>query len=359
MWDALRQVVAGRPVDVVPARLDGWAVERSAQGNWPVLVPGDGAGVMVTEPLDPQAQDRLDFYERVFAYGPERVQVATEDGLVEASVYRTTDAGAGAEWSLDDWIHEHGPRTLEAAAEMMRAHGRRTPEDVAAMRSVINARADGIVATRAMRRPITVGGGPDRASVKVEDVAYPYEGFHRVEEWRIDHPRFDGTRSGTIQRAISHVTNAATVLPYDPARNHVLVVEQIRAGALAKGDTQPWMIEPIAGLIDAGEGPETTALRELEEEAGVTADLDALRLVARYYPSPGGLAQIIHSYVALCDLPDDIPGLYGVEGESEDIRSHLVPLDDLVAMIASGEAANAPLILSAQWLALHKASLSG
>ena len=359
MWDALRETVAGRPVACEAGWLEGWHVARAADGDWPVLLPGGRSEVLVTAALDPAAQARFDFYERTFGYGPEAVQVAVGDTPIDALVYRSDDGGSDDAWSLDSWVQTHGARTLEAAREVMRAEGAKPPEDVAAMRSVIHARAHGVVTTRAVRRPVTVGGGPDVAGIDVHDVSFPYEGFYRLEEWRLDHPRFDGKRSEPIERAVLQVTNAATVLPYDPARDRVLVVEQMRMGALAKGDTQPWMIEPIAGLIDPGEGPETTALRELQEEAGLTVRPEALRFIARYYPSPGGIAQLLHSYAALCDLPDDITGLHGVDGEGEDIRTHLVPLDDLVAMITSGEAANAPLILSAQWLAMNRAALSG
>jgi nudix-type nucleoside diphosphatase (YffH/AdpP family) len=137
----------------------------------------------------------------------------------------------------------------------------------------------------------------------------------------------------------------------------VLVVQQIRMGPLAKGDPNPWLIEPVAGLIDAGESAESTALRELREEAGLGVQASALRRVGTYYPSPGAIAQVLTSYVALCDLPDGEGGLHGVDDEGEDIRTHVLSFDALMALIASGEAADAPLIVSAQWLALNRATL--
>jgi len=260
---------------------------------------------------------------------------------------------------LPSWQGTHGARTRLAASEIMRGRGRVSSAEIVARRGVIQARAHAIATNRTHRRPITQGTQTGADRVEVSRIDYPYEGFHRVEEWHLDHPRFDGGRSGLIKRAISHVTDASTVLPYDPVRDRVLVVDQIRVGALAKGDPLPWMIEPVAGLIDAGETPETSALRELEEEAGVKINAQDLVFVARYYPSPGGLAQVLHSFVALCDLPDDSVGLHGLADEDEDIQVRVMPLDDLLAMIATGEAANAPLIISAQWLALHRDALRG
>jgi len=267
--------------------------------------------------------------------------------------------GSGDPWSLTDWVARHGTRTRLAAAEVMRGMGRVSPDAIVARRGMIQARAQATATARQTHRLATVGGDGKAASVRVKRVDYPYEGFHRVEEWHIDHPRFDGGWSGPIDRAVSHVADAATVLPWDPVRDRVLVVEQIRIGALAKGDPQPWMLEPVAGLIDAGEGAEDAAIRETREEAGVEIAPPDLHFVARYYPSPGGLAQVLHSYVAVCDLPDGTGGLHGLADESEDIRTHLVPTDDLLAMIATGEAAHAPLIVSAQWLALNRERLRG
>lgn len=361
LWDALLTDVAGAPLDVVPATLDGWSVERAAAGDWPTLVPGGQAQGVLTPVLDTVLRARLDWYEVAFDMVPEAVTVVGPDGSVAALVYREPGGprGSGQPWSLTDWTRAHGPRTRLAAAEVMRGLGQVTGAQIAARRTVIQARAHGMIETAAYTRPATVGCTTPIDTVQVPRVDYPYEGFHRVEEWHLDHPRFDGTRSGVLQRAISHVTNASTVLPYDPLRDRVLVVEQIRAGALAKGDPLPWMLEPVAGLIDAGESPEAAALRETAEEAGLSVGPEALHFVGRYYPSPGGLAQILYSYVALCDLPDGSDGLHGVADENEDIRAHLVPLDDLLAMIPTGEAANAPLILSAQWLALNRARLRG
>ncbi|MEM7491638.1 MAG: NUDIX domain-containing protein [Pseudomonadota bacterium] len=355
LWDELLTAVAGRPVAIAPARLDGWSVQRAAAGDWPVLVSGGSAEGALTADLDDEARARLDWYETAFGYVPEAVRV----GDAAALVYREAEGGGGAgePWDLAAWIEAHGARTLLAAQEVMRARGRVPPAELAGRRGYVQARAHSIVRARDFRRPVTVGQDFEAAQIDVHDVAYPYEGFHRVEEWRFDHPRFDGTRTEKVARAISHVTDAATILPYDPVRDRALVVEQVRAGALAKGDPLPWLLEPVAGLIDAGEDVETAALRELREEAGLSVAPDALRFVARYYPSPGGLAQVLHSYVALCDLPDDAAGLGGLDEEGEDIRAHLVDLPDLIAMVASGEAANAPLIVSAQWLALHADAL--
>ena len=92
---------------------------------------------------------------------------------------------------------------------------------------------------RAHLRPRAVRSALTGADVERLTVAHPFDGFQSVETWRIDHRRFDGTRSGPLSRVVCVVAQAATVLPYDPVRDRVLLVEQLRFGAVAIGDPRP------------------------------------------------------------------------------------------------------------------------
>ncbi len=84
------------------------------------------------------------------------------------------------------------------------------------------------------------------------------------------------------------------------------------------------------------------------EEAGLT--LTDLEQVAAYYPSTGAVSEFLYSYIAVTDLPDGSAGIFGLESEAEDIRGHLIPFDQLMDLLASGEIQNAPLVLKALWL---------
>ena len=191
--------------------------------------------------------------------------------------------------------------------------------------------------------------------VQVSARREPYAQFFAVEEYDLSFQRFDGSASPVVTRAVFVSGDAVTVLPYDPVRDRVLVVEQFRSGPFARGDSQPWQIEAIAGRIDTGETAEEAARREAVEEAGLT--LGALLPVAGYYPTPGISAEFLYSYVAITDLPDGAAGVFGVEGEAEDIRGHLISFDDLIALVASGEVSNAPLIMTAYWLQARRTAL--
>ncbi|WP_112312369.1 NUDIX domain-containing protein [Pseudogemmobacter bohemicus] len=197
--------------------------------------------------------------------------------------------------------------------------------------------------------------GPTDATVRAESLDHPFRGFFAVAQARLRHRQFAGGMSGPLLREAFVATDAVTLLPYDPRRDHVLLVEQFRMGPWIRGEARPWLIEAVAGRIDAGETPEEAARREAQEEAGIS--VGALFHVADYYPSPGAHTEYIWSLVGLSDLPEDSSGLFGLAAEGEDIRTHVISFDAAMAWMGEGRLANAPLILSLLWLARERPAL--
>ena len=212
------------------------------------------------------------------------------------------------------------------------------------------------VAERAGVRRTTRGFAPGAGDVNIEAQAEAYRAFFSVQDYDLCYRRFDGSLSPVLRRAAFVSGDAVTVLPYDAARDRLLLIEQFRVGPMARGDVNPWQFEAIAGRIDTGETVEAAARREAVEEAGLS--LGALLAVARYYPTPGISSECLYSYVGLCDLPDGVAGVFGVAGEAEDIRGHLIGFEDAMEMAASGEIGNAPTLLTLFWLAGQRAGLS-
>jgi ADP-ribose pyrophosphatase len=242
-----------------------------------------------------------------------------------------------------------------AAQDVMALFGQASAEAVFVRRGSILVRAASRV--RAQNDPSCTGARHAAQPQDLNEVAWrqPYGKFFAMEEVDIGWRRFDGQMTAPITRAVFVSGDAVTVLPYDPVRDRVLVVEQFRAGPYARGDRQPWQIEAIAGRIDPDETPEMAARREAVEEAGLT--LGSMHRVAGYYPSPGAVTEYLYSYVSLVDLPDGAAGVFGLAEEQEDIRGHILGFDRLMEMVASGEIANAPLILTAYWLAQARSTL--
>ena len=183
------------------------------------------------------------------------------------------------------------------------------------------------------------------------ELRHPYASFFGIEEHLLRHRRFDGSVSDPVARAVFTSGDAVTVLPFDPVRNAVLLIEQFRAGPHARRDRHPWCLEAVAGRRDGLESPEATARREAREEAGL--ELGRLERIAAYYPAPGVASEFITAFVGEADLRA-AGGVHGMDEEHEDIRGFVVDLDTALAAVASGEANNAPLLVSLLWLALHR-----
>ncbi len=197
--------------------------------------------------------------------------------------------------------------------------------------------------------PDTFNPGPDAVDIIERESCF--KGFYKLDRLSFRHRLFDGGMSRTISRELFVRHDAVCVLPYDAARDEVVLIEQFRIGAYGKS-ASPWLVEVVAGLIDKDEQPEEVAHREAMEEAGLT--LGELLPVSRYFPSPGGSDEFVHLYVGRCDS-SAASGIHGLEEEGEDIRVQVWSLDEALAGIADGRINNAAAIIALQWLALSRA----
>ncbi|MGB1835257.1 MAG: NUDIX domain-containing protein [Marinobacter adhaerens] len=189
--------------------------------------------------------------------------------------------------------------------------------------------------------------------VNVEKRETVFQGFFRMDKLWLTHPRFDGRDMPVFTRELFIRGDATCVLPYDPERDEVVLLEQFRLGALGR-DQSPWLLELVAGMNEDGESPEEVAQREGQEEAGLT--FQPLEKICDYLVSPGGSTEMIHLYCGRVSTAD-AGGLYGMEHEHEDIRAHVVSSDDAIAMIHDGRINNAAAIIALQWLELNRARL--
>lgn len=182
-----------------------------------------------------------------------------------------------------------------------------------------------------------------------------FKGFYRLDRLLLRHRQFAGGMGPQLRRELFVRHDAVCVLPYDPQRDSVVLIEQFRVGALEKS-ANPWLIELVAGLIDKDEEPEEVARREAIEEANLT--LGALWPITTYFPSPGGSDESVHLYVGRCDS-EGAGGVHGLAEEGEDIRVHVWPLEDALQAVKDGRINNAASIIALQWLALNRAEVRG
>ncbi len=354
----LLAAVLGRPVtpgDIRAARLPDFEVCAVKDQDFPFARPAKGAespGILVRNLTETEIE-RLNYYEGAYLYGlsphPVRVDGATET----AEVYISDHSGwiPDGLWSLERWMAwDHGV-TAEAAIEAMSYFGQRPTAEVHARFAAIRLRAQSRLNARS-GAPVAIRRGFGRADIQQGTVRRPYMKFFALEEHDLRFRRFDGGMSDEIERAVFIGADAVTVLPYDPVSDQVLLIEQFRAGPHARGDSHPWCLEPVAGRLDLHETAPQAAMREMQEETGLT--LSALEQIGAYYTSPGAYSEYLTSYIGILPLQAGFDSIAGLEAEHEDIRSVTLSFGDLMASLESGEADNGPLWISALWLQANR-----
>ena len=345
---------------LMPARLRDHAARWVAGECFPMIgaEPGAEAEGVLAEGLWPEDLARIAFYEGGHLYAPLEVEVETAAGCAPARAFFPEAGGwtAGAPFDLGHWEARWSAITLHAAAEYMASYGRLSGGETARLFPRHRARAwSRLIAEGTSAPDGGVRAGPGRAAVEVRRIRRRHEGFFALDEVALSHPAFAGGRIDVV-REVFVGNDAALVLPFDPATGRVVLLEQFRAGPWRRGDARPWVLEPVAGLVDPGESPEDCARREAVEEAGLT--LRRLVPVPGGYASPGASTEFFHMFVGLCDLDDGHVGPGGLDAEGEDIRTHVLTLDDALVLAETGEASVVPLTTLLLWAALNRARLA-
>jgi ADP-ribose pyrophosphatase len=175
---------------------------------------------------------------------------------------------------------------------------------------------------------------------------------------RFRHRRFDGAWSGIRTWEVWRRGRAAAVLPYDPAADAVVLIEQFRLPALVAG-LDPVLVELPAGLCDDGETPEATARRETAEEMGLA--VGALQRIGSFLLTPGGSDELCELYVGRVQAPeagpDGIAGHAGMATEHEDIRVRVWTAPQAIEAALAGRMANSVTAIGLLWLAARREGL--
>ena len=356
----LLETVLGRAVDPAHVTLgtaNGYSACSVKDRDFPVIVfGGSGAPGIVVEGLSKTDVARLNFYEGGFEYALTPIEITANAGVMTAQVYFPLPdklAPDGA-WDFESWRAHWSDLSVLAAQEAMSYFGTKTDAELDFMFPTIRVRA----AAKLAAETESLGHSPSgftRADAGSDHIVNHYTGYFSMEEHTIRHKNYGGGETTGIKREVFVGGDAAILLPYDPVRDRVLLVEQFRMGPWARNDQNPWMLEPIAGRIDPGETAEQSALREAQEEANIT--IKDLHNIAKVYASPGCNTEFFHIFLGTADLPDEVVGVAGLDSEAEDIRSHLFSFEELMDMVETFGAANAPLVLAALWLSGHRDTL--
>lgn len=129
---------------------------------------------------------------------------------------------------------------------------------------------------------------------------------------------------------------AVTMAPVD-AQGQIWFVRQYRHPA------NNYLLELPAGVMDPGEAPEVSALRELREEIGMAAK--SLELIGGFYLAPGYSTEYMHVFLVTELFPSPLPG-----DPDERIEIVKIPINQVNRLIENREIQDAKS-LSALFLA--------
>ncbi|BBA34670.1 uncharacterized protein sS8_2725 [Methylocaldum marinum] len=190
----------------------------------------------------------------------------------------------------------------------------------------------------------------DKKAFEVIDKEPIYRGFFNLSRIRLRYTLFRGGWSECLERELFHRDRSVAVIPYDPAADQVVLIEQFRVGAMY-ADEDPWLLEIVAGALDVGEVPEDAAYREASEETG--CEIQELIPIAEFFSTPGGCSEKITLFCGIIDSRC-LGGVHGIGEEFEDILTHVVSFEQAMDWLGQGRIGAAIPIIGLQWLALNR-----
>jgi nudix-type nucleoside diphosphatase (YffH/AdpP family) len=192
------------------------------------------------------------------------------------------------------------------------------------------------------------GAMPQPQRVAIRKRTRPFDDFFKIDELVVAHQKSDGSMSEDQRRLIFERGDSAAVLLFNSDSKCVVVVNQFKAPTLGKSTEDGWIEETVAGMIDSYETPEAAAARETLEETGYA--IRNLKLIAKFFSSPGGSSERIFLYYAEVRNADKVAAGGGVPAEGEDIAVKEIPLDDLLQRIRQQRVEDPKLLIGGLWL---------
>ena len=176
-----------------------------------------------------------------------------------------------------------------------------------------------------------------------------YSGFFSLNKYEFIHEKHNGEWTSTVEREVFSGANVSALLPYDPIKKEIILIQQFRAGVLSRYD-ENYLLEIVAGIVDEGENPEQTAIRECFEETG--CEVKQIHPVQSYFPAPGSSESYYHLYLGEIQAFDG-ERIKGLEKENEDILVKSFKIDEVRQMLKEKKINNGLTLIALQWFFLE------
>lgn len=161
-----------------------------------------------------------------------------------------------------------------------------------------------------------------------------YDGYFKMYELTVEQ---DGH---TFTREQFDRGTAVAALVHDTQKDSYILTKQFRIGSESE------LVEVVAGMVDAGEAPEVSIKREIEEEIGY--HVDQLEHLYTFYSSPGGTTEEVLLYFA------EVSKQHGNGGGKADEHEKIEIVELSEAELLKLVTPDAKTIIAQLWLQLRR-----
>ena len=176
-----------------------------------------------------------------------------------------------------------------------------------------------------------------------------HSGFYKMNKYEIMYQKHDGTWTDNLEREIFGGANVSALLPYDPIKDEIILLQQFRTGVISRYDDE-LLYEIVAGMIDENETPEESAKRECIEETGCI--VKKIIPIQNYFPAPGSSESFYHVFLGEIDSIDG-KKIMGLKSENEDILVKSFKINDVKKMLDEKKIKNSLTLVALQWFFLN------
>ncbi|WP_114784478.1 NUDIX domain-containing protein [Botryobacter ruber] len=163
-----------------------------------------------------------------------------------------------------------------------------------------------------------------------------YDGFFKIKKLTVEQHGHIFTRE-QFDRG-----DAAAALVHDTVQDKYILTRQYRIGSESE------LIEVVAGMVDKGESPEESIVREIEEEIGY--HVNHLEHIHTFYSSPGGATEKVYLYFA------EVSEQHAAGGGNDHEHEHIAVTAYTPEEFEQLQTPDAKTIIAQQWLRLRRLS---
>jgi len=176
-----------------------------------------------------------------------------------------------------------------------------------------------------------------------------YSGFYSLNKYKFVHKKHNGDWTNTLEREIFSGAHVATLIPYDPIKKKIILIQQFRVATILRYD-EDYLYEIVAGIIDKNESPKETAKRECFEETGCT--VKKIIPIQEYFHAPGSSESYYHLFLGEINSFEG-ERIKGLQSENEDILVKSFNINEIRQMLREKQIKNGLTLIALQWFFLE------